>query len=90
MKSDELPINPQTGKNFLHLAVEYNSVQILAYLLIDQKMNANILSQKPADESTKSNLSDMSILHMAIAKERLDILDLILAHAHNIDINVMS
>jgi ankyrin repeat protein len=32
----------------------------------------------------------MSILHMAIAKERLDLLDLILVHANGIDINVMS
>jgi len=35
MKCDQLPVNPMNGKSFLHLAVEHQSDQILAYLLID-------------------------------------------------------
>jgi len=44
LKFDKLPLNPLNGKSFLHLAVENTSLQILAYLLIDQKMDPNVLS----------------------------------------------
>ena len=36
-----MTINPNTGKNFMHLAVENGAMQILAYLMIDQQMNVN-------------------------------------------------
>ncbi len=44
LQFDKLPLNPVNGKSFLHMAVESQALQILAYLLIDQKMDPNVLS----------------------------------------------
>jgi hypothetical protein len=53
-------------------------------------MDANVLSQKPIEGFMSDGLIDMSILHMVIAKESKDIMELILCHGNNVDINMMS
>jgi len=59
------------GQTFLHLAVKYNSLQILAYLLIDKQSNPNMLNNLPnhdvlaevGGQHHNTDLFDMSILH---------------------------
>ena len=37
----DLPLIPTHGKSLMHLAVEHNAYLILAYMLIDLKLNPN-------------------------------------------------
>jgi len=67
------------GKTFLHLAVEHSAVQIVSYLLLDAKVDPNVLSHN----------SQMGVLHVAVSFERNDIIDLILM-SKRADINLMS
>ena len=69
-----LPLHPASGLTFLHLAVEHSSLQILAYMLLDLKMDPNVLSR---DQKT--------ILHMAIEKQEMQMLDIILMSEPNIN-----
>ena len=39
--ADQLPLIPGKGKNFMHLAVEHNAVQILSYMVIELNLDAN-------------------------------------------------
>lgn len=70
----ELALIPECGMSFLHLAVEHNSYNILAYLLLDQKISPNSLSGRQVDMGPmvmQHDLSEMAILHMAIYLNRI-------------------
>lgn len=67
------------GKTFLHLAVEHNATQIVSYLLLDAKVDPNVLSHN----------SQMGVLHVAVSFQRNDLIDLILM-SEQTTINLMS
>ena len=67
------------GKTFLHLAVEHGATQIVSYLLLDAKVDPNVLSHN----------SQMGVLHVAVSFQRNDMIDLILM-SERADINLMS
>ena len=77
----------------MHLAVEHNAYQILAYLLIELKLNPNQLCGKTQEDdhikSSGRNNSEQGILHMAIQEDRQDVIDLIMS-SPNVDLNLMS
>jgi ankyrin repeat protein len=55
-----LPLNKESGKNILHLAVENRAVQIVAYMLLDLNLDPNVFSA-----------CGKTILHMAIDQQNL-------------------
>ena len=66
------------GKTFLHLAIEHSATQIASYLLLDAKVDPNVLSHN----------SQMGVLHVAVNYQRHDLIDLILmAEATNVNLN---
>lgn len=67
------------GKTFLHLAVEHSATEIVSYLLLDAKVDPNVLSHN----------SQMGVLHVAVSFQRNDLIDLILM-SERTDINLMS
>jgi ankyrin repeat protein len=67
------------GKTFLHLAVEHSATEIASYLLLDAKVDPNVLSHN----------AQMAVLHVAVNYERHDLIDLILM-SERTDINIMS
>ena len=82
LKGDQkLPVVPENlgGKTFLHLAVEHGATQIVSYLLLDAKVDPNVLSHN----------AQMGVLHVAVNFQRNDLIDLILM-SERIDINLMS
>ena len=68
-----LSIIPNSGKSFLHMAIEYGAYLIASYLLINMRCDPNSLSQKGIQDvmdGKESKLADMTILHIAIATNR--------------------
>jgi hypothetical protein len=89
----KLPMLSGSGKNFLHLAVEHNAFQILAYMLIELKVDANVLTAKKADvfnKDTENDTSEMSALHVAIQLGTKVMVDLVMAYGNGVDINLVS
>lgn len=71
----------------MHLAAESDSYQILAYMLIQLKLSPNALTGPTI--LAKSTEDQVGILHLAIQKNSLDILDLIMMSSH-VDLNLVS
>ena len=67
------------GKTFLHLAMEHNADQIVSYLLLDAKVDPNILSHN----------QQMAALHVAVNLQSADMINLALM-SEKTDINLMS
>lgn len=68
------------GKTFLHLAIEHSATQIASYLLLDAKVDPNVLSHN----------SQMGVLHVAVNYQRNDLIDLVLmSERTNVNLNSM-
>jgi ankyrin repeat protein len=63
----------------LHLAIEQSATQIASYLLLDAKVDPNVLSHN----------QQMGVLHIAVNFQRNDMIDLILMSL-TVNINLMS
>ena len=71
--------NSLGGKTFLHLAVEHGATQIASYLLLDAKVDPNVLSHN----------HQMGVLHVAVNMQKTDMIDVILM-SERTNINLMS
>ena len=72
-------IEQNGGKTFLHFAVESGAVHIVSYLLLDAKVDPNVLSHN----------QQMGVLHISVSLQRHDLIDLILM-SEKVDINILS
>ena len=86
--SSKLRLSPVDGLTFLHHAVKENAIQVLAYLLIDQKADPNVMSGKTSQNTHE--FLDMSALHMAVQMRKLEMVDLILMSSSQVDIDLFS
>ena len=77
-KEKESADNNLDGKTFLHLAIEHSATQIASYLLLDAKVDPNVLSHN----------SQMGVLHVAVNYQRNDLIDLVLmSELTNVNLN---
>lgn len=88
ISSSKLRLSPVDGLSFLHHAVKENAIQVLAYLLIDQKADPNVMSAKTSQ--SPHQFLDMSALHMAVQMKKLEMVDLILMSSSQVDIDLFS
>lgn len=90
--ANQLPLIPGKGKNFMHLAVEYNAVQILAYLVIELNLDTNQMTAKQDDVFTKDATGqfEMGVLHLAILMDRLDMVELLMTNSKGLQLNLVS
>lgn len=79
----------------MHLAVEHNAILILAFMIIELKLNPNSLTAKKDDIFCKdgpstSNHHEMSVFHIAISLQKMEIIDLLMQHSTCLNINLVS
>lgn len=60
-------------------------------MLLELKLDVNVLAAKTGEAGdNQQDDQDVGALHMAVAKQQIDIIDLIIVHAPEVDVNLLS